>query len=165
MPQHYNPLIRVKKGLRNNGKALSLEEVNRTLGIKRNNNSLRGKTKKSSRNNINSIKHMQLNPSYRINKNRDNEPFVELNENGVFTANPTYGIARNRTPRRKKIYLNGGDPYMNKTLSNAKSHLHKIGKEKLRAQNSLRFRLHPTKFLNKYKKNNNTDNNSSNNNN
>lgn len=119
MPQQYNPLIRVKKDLKNNGEPLSLEEVNRTLGINsRNTHTLREKsrrkTKRSSRNNnnINSITHMQLNPSYRINKNRGNKPFVELNENGVFTANPKYGIGRNRTYRRKKIYLNGGDPYM-----------------------------------------------------
>ena len=50
MPNHYNPLTIVKKNHRNNGEPLSLEEVNRKLGIKKNGriNPLRERSKRRS---------------------------------------------------------------------------------------------------------------------
>ena len=54
MPNHYNPLIKVKNNRRNNGEPLTLEEVNRRLGITNGNknktlNPLRGKTIRNTR--------------------------------------------------------------------------------------------------------------------
>ena len=66
-------------------------------------------------------------------------------------------MKKNKTSKRKQTRkttrkrYSGGDENTNAMLSNVKSHLHKVSKSKLRAQENLMYRLHPhPRNLSKY---------------